>query len=395
MLVRAGEPALALKRIRLGGDDHEGDEREAFLQSLVHEHPEIIPMIDIEPAFIPLISVCRELPTAAGYIDNLWLTPEGGIVLGECKLFRNQQARREVIVQALDYARALAKLRYDELEQAVRKALQAPSASLYDIVRDRSELDRAQFEDSVQRRLQQSRFMILIIGDGIQEGVEALAGYLQLHAGLHVGLAMVDLSIWRDVDGRWLVVPRIPLRTVLIERGIVVIDASGAPQVLPPRDAALGRTTTEPRPYTASEPEFFDQLEQRRPGLANLVRPFLADIADLGVVPEFRKSLILRWGASSDVSASPGYIDTSGKVWLSNGWGAANQLGNPAAGERYLASVAAIVNGVVKKREKNWPIVVGADGHVVDAHDLLKTVDRCNAWKAAISQLISETRPSE
>jgi len=49
-----------------------------------------------------------ELPTAAGALDNLWITPEGGIVLGECKLFRNPEARRQVIVQALDYARAIA-----------------------------------------------------------------------------------------------------------------------------------------------------------------------------------------------------------------------------------------------------------------------------------------------
>ena len=116
-----------------------------------------------------------------------------------------------------------------------------------------------------------------------------MASYLQLHAGLHVGLALVDLSIWRDGDGRLLILPRIPLRTVLIERGIVTIDSSGAPQVQPPRDRVLGSATTEPRAYTASEPEFFDQLEQRRPGLGSLIRSFLADVADLGVVPEYRK----------------------------------------------------------------------------------------------------------
>lgn len=394
MLVRGGEPALALERLRLGSADHEGDQRELFLQNLVHEHPEIIPMAEIEPAFTPLVSICRELPTTAGPIDNLWLTPEGGLVIGECKLFRNQQARREVVVQALDYARAIAKMRYEEIDSAARKALRSPSASLWGLVKDRSDLDEAEFVDGVEKRLQQSRFMILIIGDGIQEGVEALASYLQLHAGLHVGLALVDLSIWRDGDGRLLVLPRIPMRTVLIERGIVTIDFSGAPQVQPPRDRVLGPATTEPRAYTASEPEYFDQLERRRAGLANLIRSFLADVADLGVVPEYRKSLILRWDASPDVSASPGYIDTGGRVWLSSAWGTANKLGNPAAGERYLTSVAAIINGVVRRPEKNWPDVVGADGHAVDAYDLLKAAEQREAWKAAISQLISETRPS-
>lgn len=43
--------------------------------------------------------------------------------------------------------------------------------------------------------LSASRFMVLIIGDGIQEGIEALTSYLPLHAGLHVGVALVDLSI--------------------------------------------------------------------------------------------------------------------------------------------------------------------------------------------------------
>ena len=364
---------------------------EAFLQELVHDHPEIIPMADIEPAFMPLISICRELPTAAGYLDNLWLTPSGGIVLGECKLFRNPQARREVVAQALDYAHAVGKLRYDELEAAVRKALRSPSATLWGLVTDRSELTEAQFVDGVERRLQQSRFMILIIGDGIQEGVEALTSYLQLHAGLQVGLALVDLSIWRDSEGRLLILPRIPLRTVLIERGIVVIDASGAPHVQPPRDYVSGQAGMEPRSFSLSEPEFFEQIEQRRPGLAALIRSFLADVAELGVVPEFRKSLVLRWGASPDVNASAGYFDTSGKVWLGNAWNTANKLGNPAAGERYLASIAAIVKGIVKKYAKNWPEVVGADGHGVNAYDLLKAGDK---WKAAISQLISETRPS-
>jgi hypothetical protein len=133
--------------------------------------------------------------------DNLWLTPDGGIVLGECKLFRNPEARRQVIVQALDYARAIAGLGYEELEAAVRKALGSPSMTLWSLVSGQTALEQAQFVDAISRRLRQSHFLVLIIGDGIQEGVESLTSYLQLHAGLHVGLALVDLSIWRDGDG--------------------------------------------------------------------------------------------------------------------------------------------------------------------------------------------------
>lgn len=123
MLVKPNGQASALRRLELGRGDDGGRRREAFVQDLVHEHPTLIPMADIEPAFSPLISVCRELPTPAGFLDNLWITPWGGLVLGECKLVRNPQARREVVAQALDYARALAGWSYDHLEQAVGTAL--------------------------------------------------------------------------------------------------------------------------------------------------------------------------------------------------------------------------------------------------------------------------------
>ena len=65
LIVSGGEPA-ALQRVSLGSADHKGEEREAFIQSLVHDHPEVIPMADIAPPFMPLVSVCKVLPTSAG-----------------------------------------------------------------------------------------------------------------------------------------------------------------------------------------------------------------------------------------------------------------------------------------------------------------------------------------
>jgi hypothetical protein len=65
-------------------------------------------------------------------------------------------------------------------------------------VEDEADLDEAQFVDAVERRLRTGRLLILIIGDGIQEGVEALTEHLQMHAGIHAGMALVDLSIWSD-----------------------------------------------------------------------------------------------------------------------------------------------------------------------------------------------------
>src|SRR5713101_8783862 len=66
---------------------------EAWLQRIVHEHPESLPIEQIESGFGTPVSVCRELPLRAGYADNLLLTSEGNIVLVEVKLWRNGEAR--------------------------------------------------------------------------------------------------------------------------------------------------------------------------------------------------------------------------------------------------------------------------------------------------------------
>lgn len=115
--------------MRLGqtADEH-GKRRGAFIKTLVDDHPLLAPMADIEPDFTPLISVCMELPPPAGYIDNLWITPWGGLALGEAKLVLNPQARREVV---LDYARAVADWSYDDLEVRVRAALKHPTLKLW------------------------------------------------------------------------------------------------------------------------------------------------------------------------------------------------------------------------------------------------------------------------
>jgi hypothetical protein len=390
VLLQGGTSPISLQRLQLGGGGDDGRRREAFIQDLIHERPEIIPMADIEPAFRPMIPICRELETDAGYVDNLWLTPTGGIVIGECKLVRNPQARREVLAQALDYARAISEWHYEDLEAAVRKALRNPQLTLWEFVEEDSDLDEAQFVDSIERHLVSSRFMVLIIGDGIQEGVESLTSYLQLHAGLHVGVALVDLSIWRGVQNELLIIPRIPLRTVLVERGIVVFDVEGNTRVLPPRVSVGRGPSSTPRPATLSEPEFYEQLARNRPELVDPIRTFVESLADLGIAPEFMRSMLLRWRMSPDVVGTLGYIDVQGRASLGSGWHTASRLGKPEAGEAYLEAVANMVGGAVRRYEKNWPEVVGRDGRYVEVATLLAVGPQ---WKDEMARLIAELRP--
>lgn len=390
MYVDADDRAQALTRVRLGETaEEDGKRREAFIQRLVHNHPALIPMAEIEPAFTPLIPVCMELPTPAGFLDNLWITPWGGLVLGEAKLVRNPQARREVIAQALDYARAIAAWSYEDLQDGIRLALKQRSFSLWSLVEGQTDLDEAQFVDAVQRRISSARFLLLIIGDGIQEGVEALTAYLQLDAGLHVGLALLDLSLWRNSDGGLLVVPRVPMRTVLIERGIVRVETGGA-RIDPPspdHPASTRGGGSAAKVTTASEGEFFDHLAVKRPELVERLKTFLSNAPEFGLAPEIGKTVKLLLAPSPLAVATAGFIESSGKFWVQGAWAAAHRIGRPDAGEHYLESIASIIGGSVRRYEKSPPEVVDGAGH---GTDILTLLDHAPEWRQAISALARE-----
>src|ERR1700749_185485 len=59
--------------------------------------------------FSGAVPICRELNPPAGPSDNFMVTPSGLPVLVECKLWRNPEARREVVTQILDYAKELSR----------------------------------------------------------------------------------------------------------------------------------------------------------------------------------------------------------------------------------------------------------------------------------------------
>jgi hypothetical protein len=145
-------------------------------------------------------------------------------VLVECKLWRNPEARREVVSQILDYAKELSRWSSSDVHREVRYRLKRDGNPLLDMVRTVDpEVDEQQFNDALTANLRRGRFLLLIVGDGIREGVEAIAEYLQLHAGLHFSLGLVELPIYGMPNGDRLVAPRVLARTHLIARNVVAV----------------------------------------------------------------------------------------------------------------------------------------------------------------------------
>ena len=103
--------AQPLERVRIspGGGDAVVKYNESWLQQLLHRHPSSLPIAEIEPGLGRIIPVGMELQTPAGFIDNLFVTQEGNLVVVECKLWRNTEARRLVLAQIIDYAQSMQK----------------------------------------------------------------------------------------------------------------------------------------------------------------------------------------------------------------------------------------------------------------------------------------------
>src|SRR5260370_37408980 len=138
------------------------------------------------------VPICADPNTPAGPIDNFMVTPSGLPVLVECKLWRNPEARREVVSQILDYAKELSRWSSSDVQREVSHRLKRDGNPLLDMVRAvNPEVDEQQFNDALTANLRRARFLLLILGDAIREGTEALADYLQLHAGFHFSLGLV------------------------------------------------------------------------------------------------------------------------------------------------------------------------------------------------------------
>lgn len=196
------------------------DWNEAVIRDLLQQHPDCLPITEIDPIFADPIPLCCEMQTHAGQVDNVMVTSGGLPVLIECKLWRNPQARREVIGQILDYAKELSRWTASDLQ---REVASKTGKSVVDLVRaEHSSLDEIAFNDALTLNLRRGRILLLIVGDGIREGVEAIAQYLQAHSGLHFTLGLVEMPVYDLPEGGGrLVTPRVLARTELITRTVI------------------------------------------------------------------------------------------------------------------------------------------------------------------------------
>ena len=334
---------------------------EAWLRDLLFRNPEVLPIKEIDEGFDPPIPLCRELPTDAGPMDLAYVTESVRLTLVECKLWKNPEARRKVVAQILDYAKEIHGWSYEQLDRAVGRARRArgDSRCLFDLVRDENEnIDEAAFVDGVTRNLANGRFLLLVVGDGIREGVKRLAEYLQRLAGVQFTFGLVELAMFElpaaSTPGGLIVEPRVLARTVEIERAIVRTQNGVKVEEPPATDAG--------RPIT--EDEFYGQLDT---DLANSLRKFFGRTEGLGLhVGVEGQALSLLWQRDDGTRVRFGVFYTSGKLNAAYVAQTAHDYGDVKVGLRYLEEVAALipdaeVEMAVENEKWNWRVIVNGD----------------------------------
>ncbi len=248
---------------------------EVWLQELLRKHPEILPVAEIEPIFYPLISIGREVTTRTGVIDNLFISHRGYLVLVETKLWRNPEAKREVVAQAIDYASSISKWNYSKLDNIVKAYTRKYENSEQDLVEwvehkcGPVESGHDFFEDIVAKNLRLGRFLTLIVGDRIRSSVVEMLSYINRYPHLATDVALVELNCYQqETTKSWplLVVPSIVARTEIIERSViqVTIESGEACQV-DVRQEKAGPKGERGKRVTLTEEAFWELLVAQEP----------------------------------------------------------------------------------------------------------------------------------
>jgi len=206
---------------------------EAWLRNTLFDHPELLPVRDIDSSFGPLIPLCKELQTKAGPLDLAFIDPSGHLTLVECKLWRNPEARRKVVAQVLHYAQAISRWSYSDLQRAVTQARRGEGNVPFELVRkEHPSVNEQQFVDAASIAMRSGRFLLLIAGDGIHEDVGAITELINRNAAAGFAFGLVEVALYKFDSGGVIVQPRIVARTRIIERTIFTVRDAKAPDMV-------------------------------------------------------------------------------------------------------------------------------------------------------------------
>jgi hypothetical protein len=128
------------------------------------------------------------------------------------------------VAQALDYARAISRWSYSDLQRQVSQATGRTGNVPFDLAKELiPDLDERRFVDETAAAMRQGRFLLLIAGDGIREDIHAMTELINRNAASGFSFGLVEVALYGLEDGGLAVQPRVVAKTQIIQRNIVVL----------------------------------------------------------------------------------------------------------------------------------------------------------------------------
>ncbi|MCL4464979.1 MAG: hypothetical protein M1401_00185 [Chloroflexi bacterium] len=152
---------------------------EKALHEMLVESPSIVPTDELRDGASPLVAAVREIGLpGSGYTDVIAFSKGGDIAIIECKLAANQEIKRKVVGQILEYGSFLWGMSYEQLDSLVSKTA---GKGIADLVRDSLNVpdwDEESFRVAVRDNLATGSFMLVVAVDSINAELERTTRFI-------------------------------------------------------------------------------------------------------------------------------------------------------------------------------------------------------------------------
>lgn len=173
---------------------------EAELQKMLYDSPELVPIKNDDEVGVFI----REagLP-GSGSTDLLGVDSQGNVLIVETKLARNQEARRKVVGQILEYGAFLWGMAFDDFDEFfIRRRSKSVLALL---VEQKPGLAIDEVREAIRRNLSEGKFHLLIAVDQINTELERIISYFA-ECGGGIQLEALELELYNN-DKMQILVP--------------------------------------------------------------------------------------------------------------------------------------------------------------------------------------------
>lgn len=229
----AGELVSKYQRKSIGSD---GLFDEKWLQNVIFNNIALIKPTNPIYDRIKIIPLCRELTLNDGirnlFLDILAITETGRLVLIECKLWKNPQARREVLAQTLEYASLMQTLSYSDLVSKLKQHINSGTEDpiTFQFKENNIDFHEELLIDRISQSLKRGDFHLIIAGDGIRTDLVNLVNS-RVMTGMTADLSLLELAVHQNAKEEILLSPSVPSETETITR-TVLLSAEGLPAII-------------------------------------------------------------------------------------------------------------------------------------------------------------------